>query len=69
MYIDLRLEIYIDLRLEVILAYLVTLTFGMYYRACKIFIANVKYIMRTGSQPSLVSVGDQGDLQNNFWVF
>ena len=69
MYIDLRLEIYIDLRLEVILAYLVTLTFGMCYRACKILIANVKYIMRTGFQPSLVSVGDQRDLQNNFWVF
>ena len=69
MYIDLRLEIYIDLRLEVILAYLVTLTFGMYHRACKIFIANVKYIMRTGFQPNLVFVGYQRDLQNNFWVF
>ena len=61
MYIDLRLESYIDLRLEVILAYLVTLTFGMYYGACKILIADVKCIMRPSFLPSLVSLGDQGD--------
>ena len=38
--------------------------FGMYYEGCKILIADVKFIMRTSSLQSFVSLGDHGTLQN-----